>query len=166
MALGRVGVVEAVQHADALVGTLQHPADWTQANDLAKEYPAKSAALQRLWLIEAVKYDVLPLDDRQLERITAETAGRPALITGNSQLLYGGMGRLSENSVVNIKNRTFAVTAEVEVPAGGADVTHAGSSRTHSAMSATCTEAGQPKETSVVPFLLRGPTLFGINHIR
>lgn len=95
--------------------------DWTQANNLAKEYPQKLAELQRLWLIEAVKYNVLPLDDRQIERINAETAGRPTLIKGNSQILFGGMGRLSENSVVNIKNKSFAVTSEVEVPAGGAE---------------------------------------------
>jgi hypothetical protein len=95
--------------------------DWTQANDLAKEYPAKLAELQRLWLIEAVKYNVLPLDDRQMERMDPDTAGRPTLIKGNSQLFFAGMGRLSENSVINIKNMSFAVTSEVEVSAGGAD---------------------------------------------
>ena len=48
-------------------------------------------------------------------------AGRPTLIRGNSQLFFPGMGRLSENSVVSIKNKSFSVTAEVEVPDGGAD---------------------------------------------
>ena len=48
-------------------------------------------------------------------------AGRPTLIRGNSQLFFPGMGRLSENSVVSIKNKSFSVTAEVDVPAGGAD---------------------------------------------
>jgi arylsulfatase A-like enzyme len=95
--------------------------DWTQANDLSKENPEKLHELQRLWLIEAVKYNVLPLDDRQIERINPETAGRPALIKGNSQLLFAGMGRLSENSVVNIKNKSFAVTSEVDVPADGVE---------------------------------------------
>ncbi|MCP9271019.1 arylsulfatase [Mycolicibacterium arenosum] len=95
--------------------------DWTQANDLAKEHPQKLHELQRLWLIEAVKYNVLPLDDRQIERINPDTAGRPSLIKGNSQMLYEGMGRLSENSVVNIKNKSFAVTSEVDVPADGAE---------------------------------------------
>ena len=66
--------------------------DWTQANDLSKEYPDKLHELQRLWLIEAVKYNVLPLDDRQIERINPTTAGRPSLIKGNSQLLFGNMG--------------------------------------------------------------------------
>jgi hypothetical protein len=56
--------------------------------------------LQRLWLIEATKYNVLPLDDRRIERFNADLAGRPQLVKGNSQLLFGGMGRLSENSVL------------------------------------------------------------------
>ena len=82
--------------------------DWTQANNLAKEMPEKLHELQRLWLIEAIKYNVLPLDDRQIERFVPELAGRPTLIKGNSQLFFAGMGRLSENSVVNIKNKSFA----------------------------------------------------------
>jgi hypothetical protein len=76
--------------------------------------------LQRLWLIEATRYGVLPLDDRVAERILADVAGRPTLISGHRQLLFGGMGRLSENSVISIKNTSHAVTAEVVVPAGGA----------------------------------------------
>jgi arylsulfatase A-like enzyme len=95
--------------------------DWTQANDLSKKMPKKLHELQRLWLIEAVKYNVLPLDDRQIERFVPEMAGRPALIKGNRQLLFAGMGRLSENSVVSIKNKSFAVTADLEVPAKGAE---------------------------------------------
>jgi arylsulfatase len=95
--------------------------DWTQAKDLAKEQPAKLAELQRLFLIEAAKYNVLPLDDRRMERFIPEMAGRPTLIQGDRQLLYGGMGRLSESSVVNIKNKSHAVTAEIVVPEGGAE---------------------------------------------
>jgi arylsulfatase A-like enzyme len=94
--------------------------DWTQSKDLSQENPDKLHELQRLWLIEAVKYNVLPLDDRQIERINPTTAGRPSLIKGNSQLLFAGMGRLSENSVLDIKNKSFAVTSELEVPSGGA----------------------------------------------
>ena len=95
--------------------------DWTQSKDLSKENPQKLHELQRLWLIEAVKYNVLPLDDRQIERFIPEQAGRPTLIKGNTQLLFGGMGRLSESSVVDIKNKSFAVTSELEVPADGAE---------------------------------------------
>ncbi|WP_020692348.1 arylsulfatase [Aeromicrobium massiliense] len=96
--------------------------DFSQARDLAREQPERLAHLQRLWLIEAVTYGVLPLDDRSAERVNPELAGRPTLIRGSSQLFYPGMGRLSENSVVSIKNKSFSVTAEVEVPADtGAD---------------------------------------------
>ncbi|MEF2978602.1 arylsulfatase [Subtercola sp. YIM 133946] len=87
--------------------------DYSQARNLAAENPELLARLQRLWLIEATKYNVLPIDDRGIERATPEIAGRPTLIHGNTQLLYSGMGRLSENSVVSIKNKSFSVTAEV-----------------------------------------------------
>ena len=95
--------------------------DWTQANDLSKEMPDKLAYLQRLWMIEAVKYGVLPIDDRAAERLNADIAGRPQLITGKTQMLYAGMGRLSENSVLSIKNKSWSVTAEIEVPEKGAE---------------------------------------------
>jgi arylsulfatase A-like enzyme len=89
--------------------------DYSQAHDLAAEQPERLAALQRLWLIEATKYNVLPMDDRLVERAVPEIAGRPTLIRGNSQLFFPGMGRLSENSVVSIKNKSFSVTADVDV---------------------------------------------------
>lgn len=96
-------------------------ADWTQARDLAKEQPEKLAHLQRLWLIEATKYNVLPLDDRTSERTVPEIAGRPTLIRGTRQLLFGGMGRLTESSIVDYKNKSHAVTAEIVLPEAGAD---------------------------------------------
>ena len=83
--------------------------------------PDKLAELQRLFLIEATRYNVLPLDDRRVERFNPDLAGRPQLVRGNSQLLFGGMGRLSENSVVVLKNKSHAVTAQVIVPEDGAD---------------------------------------------
>ncbi len=83
--------------------------------------PDKLHELQRLWLIEAVKYNVLPLDDRRVERFNSELSGRPELVKGNSQILYGGMGRLTENSVINLKNKSHSVTAEIVVPDGGAN---------------------------------------------
>jgi arylsulfatase len=79
--------------------------------------------LQRLFLIEATKYNVLPLDDRRVERFNADIAGRPQLIRGNSQILFGGMGRLTENSVVTMKNKSYSVTAEVVVPEAGGNGT-------------------------------------------
>lgn len=95
--------------------------DFSQARNLVAEHPEMLAKLQRLWLIEATKYNVLPIDDRGAERLNPEIAGRPTLIRGNSQLLFPGMGRLSENSVVSVKNKSFTVTAEVDVPDCGAD---------------------------------------------
>ena len=95
--------------------------DWSQAHDLAAEHPEKLKELQRLWLIEAVTYNVLPLDDRRIERFNSDIAGRPVLVKGTAQILYGGMTRLSENSVLNLKNKSHSVTAEVEVPKGGAE---------------------------------------------
>jgi len=95
--------------------------DWSQSRDLSAEMPEKLAELQDLWLTEAQKYNVLPLDDRRIERFNSDLAGRPVLVTGNSQLLFGGMGRLTEASLLNIKNKSHAVTAEVEVPESGAE---------------------------------------------
>ena len=98
--------------------------DWTQAHDLSKEMPDKLHELQRQWLIEATRYNVLPLDDRGIERAVPEIAGRPTLIQGDSQLLFAGMGRLSENSVVNIKNKSFSVDRRTSrCPKAGAEGT-------------------------------------------
>jgi arylsulfatase A-like enzyme len=95
--------------------------DWSQANDLAEQMPEKLHELQRLWLIEATRYNVLPIDDRVVEKMNPDTAGRPVLVKGKTQLLFGGMGRLSENCVLNIKNKSHSVTAEIEVPEAGAE---------------------------------------------
>jgi arylsulfatase A-like enzyme len=92
--------------------------DYSQAHDLAAEMPDKLHELQRLWLIEATKYNVIPLDDRGAERLNAELAGRPQLIRGDTQVFYPGMSHLSENSVLSVKNKSFSVTAEVVVPNG------------------------------------------------
>ncbi len=95
--------------------------DWTQARDLAREQPQKLAELQRLFVIEATKYSALPLDDRTFERFNPDLAGRPQLIQGKSQILFGGMGRLSENSIVSTKNKSYSITADVDVPKSGAE---------------------------------------------
>ena len=95
--------------------------DWSQSHDVSKQFPDKLHALQRLWMIEATKYNVLPLDDRGTERSNPDLAGRPQLVRGNRQLLFGGMGRLTESSVVNVKNKSHAITAEVVVPESGAE---------------------------------------------
>lgn len=94
--------------------------DWSEAHDLAAEQPDKLAAMQRLFLIEAAKHNVLPLDDRSVERINPDTAGRPTLVHGTSQVLFGDMGRLTEATVLNVKNKSHSVTADVTVPESGA----------------------------------------------
>ncbi len=101
------------------VWELYGPDDWTQSNDIVADHPDKLAELQRLFIIEGTRFNVFPLDDRRAERFNSDLAGRPVLIQGDSQLLFRGMKRLSESSVVNIKNKSHAVTAEIVVPADG-----------------------------------------------
>ena len=112
------------------VWELYAPEDWTQAHDLSAADPDKLHELQRLFLLEAGKYNVFPLDDRVYERFNADIAGRPQLIKGNSQLLFEGMGRLTENTILVLKNKSHAITAQVEVPetgAGGVIIAQGGS---------------------------------------
>lgn len=92
--------------------------DWTQAEDLSKKHPDKLHELQRLWLIEATRYNVLPMDDRTGERLVDESAGRPKLVRGNSQIIFPGMV-LGEQAVVNIKNKSHSVTADVAIEKSG-----------------------------------------------
>ena len=114
-------IMGALPPIDEDLWELYRPDDWTQAVNVADAEPEQLRRLQRLFLIEAAKYNVLPLDDRRVERFNSDLAGRPNLVRGNSQLLFGGMGRLTENSVLNIKNRSHAVSAEIVVPDEGAN---------------------------------------------
>jgi arylsulfatase len=104
---------------EADVWELYAPDDWTQVRDIAKEQPEKLAELQRLFMLEAGKYNVFPLDDRRAERFNADLAGRPQLARGDTQLLFGGMRRLTENSVVVTKNKSHSLTAQIVVPEEG-----------------------------------------------
>ncbi len=113
-------VIAPLPPYDDDVWELYAPSDWTQANNVAQGNPEKLRDLQRLFLIEATKYNVLPLDDRRVERFNSDLAGRPELIKGKTQLLFGGMGRLSENSVLNLKNKSHAVSAQLVVSKTGA----------------------------------------------
>jgi arylsulfatase A-like enzyme len=105
------------------VWELYEPGDWTQSNDVTGDNPDQLRRLQELFLVEAARHNALPLDDRRAERFDPDRAGRPQLIKGRSQILYGGMGRLSESSVVSIKNKSHAVTGQILVPEGGASGT-------------------------------------------
>ena len=64
---------------------------------------------------------MLPLDDRQAERVIPEIAGRPTLLGGDSQISFAGMGGLNESCVLNVKNRSHQITAEIVVEDDGAD---------------------------------------------
>ena len=109
------GAVKQIPFDDDVWELYDTTTDWSQAHDLAREMPAKLHELQRLWLIEAVRHNVLPLDDRFVERANPAIAGRPDLIRGTRQLLYHGMKRLSPYAIVNFANKSFAITAEVVV---------------------------------------------------
>jgi arylsulfatase A-like enzyme len=96
--------------------------DFSLANDLATKNPQKLKEMQNLFMTEAVKYSVLPLDDRTLERLNAALVGRSDLMAGRTSLtVYQGMTGMSENAFINVKNRSHTITADVEVPQGGAN---------------------------------------------
>ncbi len=96
--------------------------DFSLANDLAAKNPAKLKELQALFLKEAVKYSVLPLDDRLQERFVAALVGRPDLMAGRTSLtVYQGMTGMSENVFIDVKNKSHTITAEVEIPKKGAN---------------------------------------------
>jgi arylsulfatase A-like enzyme len=96
--------------------------DFSLANNLAAENPAKLKELQALFDREAVKYNVYPIDDRVIERTNPSIAGRPDLMAGRTTLtLYDGMDGMLENTFINVKNKSKTITAELEIPKGGAN---------------------------------------------
>ncbi|MEX5282305.1 arylsulfatase [Nitrospira tepida] len=96
--------------------------DFSLSNDLAARIPKKLKELQGLFLKEAVKYHVLPIDDRRVERLNPAIAGRPDLMGSRTSLtVYEGMTGMSENVFINTKNRSHTITAEVEISEGGAN---------------------------------------------
>jgi arylsulfatase len=93
--------------------------DFSLVNNLAAQHPKKLKELQALFLIEAEKNFVLPIDDRVFERVNAELVGRPDLMAGRTSLtLAEGMSGMTENVFINIKNKSKTITAEIEIPAG------------------------------------------------
>jgi hypothetical protein len=110
------GVAKVQPLADDTWELYDGNADWTQARDLAAEQPEKLAELQRLFLLEAARYNVFPLDDRVWERLNPDIAGRPTLVQGDTQVLFQGMGRLNENCVLNMRNKSHSITAELAIP--------------------------------------------------
>jgi len=115
------GQVNTVAFDDDVWELYDTTKDWSQARDLAKEQPDMLHKLQQLWLIEAVKYNVLPLDDRFAERGDSQIAGRPELISGNRQIVFGALTRVPSLAMVNLANKSFAITADIQVPKSGAE---------------------------------------------
>ncbi len=98
--------------------------DFSLANDLAAKNPNKLAEMQKIFLREASKHGVLPMDDRVFERMDAVTVGRPDLMGKRTSLtLAEGMTGMMEGVFINVKNRSKTITAEVEVPANGGNGT-------------------------------------------
>jgi arylsulfatase len=98
--------------------------DFSLADDVAAKNPQKLAQMQALFMSEAEKHHVLPLDDRFFERALAEAVGRPDLMAGRTSLtLSEGMTGMLENVFINVKNKSKTITAEIEVPQSGANGT-------------------------------------------
>src|SRR5262249_21576478 len=94
--------------------------DFSEAEDLSAKEPKKLKELQDLFWIEATKYNVLPLDDRFIER--ADPSMRPSLIAGRTKFTYfPGVRRVPQSSSPNVKNKSHTITVDVDVPKGGAD---------------------------------------------
>jgi arylsulfatase len=100
------------------VWELYHVAeDFSEANDLAAQNPAKLKELQDLFMKEAARNRVLPIDDRRVERFNPAIAGRPDLMGGRKSLtVYEGMTGMMENAFINVKSVHHRITAEVVVP--------------------------------------------------
>jgi arylsulfatase A-like enzyme len=91
--------------------------DFSLAADLATVNPDKLKEMQSVFMQEAVKYHVLPIDDRSIERLNAALVGRPDLMQGRKSLtVYEGMNGIMENVFINVKNRSHTITAEVVAP--------------------------------------------------
>jgi len=116
-----VSVAEATDPIDGYEWELYNVAeDFSQSQNLVKSNPEKLRELQRLFYIEAVKYDVLPLDSTKVERL--DVSNRPSNIRGlNEFTYYDGMIRIPEGGAPDLKNKSFGISAVVEIPENGAE---------------------------------------------
>ena len=93
--------------------------DFSENNDLASKEPAKLKELQELFMQEAAKYEVLPLDNSILPRLLTP---RPSATAGRTEFVYSGqMPGLPPGDAPSVMNRSFTITAEVEIPQGGGE---------------------------------------------
>jgi hypothetical protein len=94
--------------------------DFSQANNLAAKEPKKLRELQELFWVEAAKYNVLPLDNSKIERMSVDN--RPSLTRGRTKFtFYPGMVRIPEGTAPSILNKSFQVSAVMEIPVDGAE---------------------------------------------
>jgi arylsulfatase len=90
--------------------------DFSQADNLAQKHPAKLKELQAVFMKEGARNNVLPIDDRRVERFNPVIAGRADLLGGRKSLtVYPGMTGMMENAFINVKGVHHTVTADVEV---------------------------------------------------
>jgi arylsulfatase len=119
--------------------------DFSCANDLAAKNPDKLKEMQATFMTEAVKYNVLPLDDRVYERFNPAVAGRPDLMGGRTSLtVYEGMTGMKENAFINTKNSSYSIKADVEAPQGAASGVMLAQGGTHAGWSFYVKD-GKPK---------------------
>ena len=96
--------------------------DFSLVRNLAEEQPERLQAMKALFMKEAEKYHVLPIDDRVIARVNPALAGRPDILGNRKSLtLYDGMNGMLENTFINVKNQSKKITATVEIPEGGAN---------------------------------------------
>ena len=93
--------------------------DYSENNDLAAKMPDKLRSMQELFLVEAAKYNVFPLDNNVLERVLTP---RPSPTAGRSVFTYSGeVAGTPSGSAPNILAKSFSISAEVDIPQGGAE---------------------------------------------
>lgn len=94
--------------------------DFSLAKNLAAEHPEKLKEMQALFMKEAEKYHVLPIDDRVLERLNADLVGRPTLLGDRTSVTYSeGMRGMGVDIFIDLRSRGYTMTADVEVNANG-----------------------------------------------
>jgi arylsulfatase len=102
--------------------------DFSQADNLAAKEPAKLKELQALFWKEAAKYNVLPIENGRIDRF--DVSNRPSLTTGRDEFTYyPGLVRIPEGAAPDLKNKSYQIKAEVEIPKAGAEgmlITHGG----------------------------------------
>lgn len=93
--------------------------DWTQFDDVSAKYSDKLKELQELFLVEASKYNVLPLDTSKSQRLISP---KPSIIAGRTEFIYSGeLSGIPHGDAPSFLNKSFTVSADVEIPEGGAE---------------------------------------------